>query len=478
MNLSPLPRATPESQGISSRAISSFLAAADATISELHSFMLLRRGKVLAEGWWHPYTPQRPHMLFSLSKSFTSTAVGMAINDNRLSIDDPIISFFPVETPKKVSPNLAAMKVRHLLSMVTGHSAEAVGRMNAGKGSNWVRNFLATPVENVPGAPFVYNNGASYMLSAIIQTLTGQTLLEYLRPRLFEPLGIHSPTWETCPRGINCGGWGLNLTTEDIARFGQLYLQKGLWNGQRLLAEEWVTAATSKQVSNGTDPQSDWTQGYGYQFWRCRHNAYRGDGAFGQFCIVLPEQQAVIAITSGVDAMQPVLNLVWQHLLPALQKSPLPEDATAHQALAQHSSQLNLLPPSAQPTSELAKSVSKIVYQVEPNPVRVSTLAFDFTPHGCQVSILQGKRHRHSFTCGYGRWAEGSTTLTSRQPRAIITSGTWTAPDTFTITLRYVETPFTQTLTCVFTGSTVTIRQVMNLAFGPNEGPTLQGKAA
>ena len=157
------------------------------------------------------------------------------------------------------------------------------------------------------------------MLSAIVQKATGKTVLDYLKPRLFEPLGIEHPTWETSPQGISTGGYGLSIRTEDIAKFGQLYLQKGKWHGKQLVPAAWVEAATARQTSNGSNPKSDWDQGYGYQFWRCRHGAYRGDGAFGQYCIVMPEQDAVIAITSGVKDMQAVLNLVWDKLLPAMQ---------------------------------------------------------------------------------------------------------------------------------------------------------------
>src|SRR5262249_17904140 len=161
----------------------------------------------------------------------------------------------------------------------------------------------------------------TYMLSAIVQKTAGLTVLDYLRPRLFEPLGIEDPTWGTSPQGVSLGGYGLSIRTEDIARFGQLYLQKGEWQGRQLLPTTRVQAATSRQVSNGSSPQSDWDQGYGYQFWRCRHGAFRGDGAFGQYCLVMPEQDAVLAITSGVKDMQAVLNLVWDKLLPALGSS-------------------------------------------------------------------------------------------------------------------------------------------------------------
>ncbi len=177
--------------------------------------------------------------------------------------------------------------------------------------------FLELPLEREPGTEFVYSGGASYMLSAIIQKLTGLPLLEYLTPRLFEPLGIRGAEWGACPRGISIGSSGLRLKTEDIARFGQLYLQRGRWNDAQLLPEAWVKEATAAQVSTGRK-KMDYNQGYGYQFWRCRHGAYRGDGAQGQFCIVMPEQDAVIVTTAGVSNLQELLDLIWEHLLPGM----------------------------------------------------------------------------------------------------------------------------------------------------------------
>jgi CubicO group peptidase (beta-lactamase class C family) len=167
------------------------------------------------------------------------------------------------------------------------------------------------------------------MQSAIVQRVTGQTVLDYLKPRLFEPLGIDDPTWTTSPEGVSIGGYGLYLRTEDIAKFGQLYLQKGEWHGKQLIPAEWIQQATSKQVSNGSNPDSDWDQGYGFQFWRCRHDAYRGDGKDGQFCIVLPKQDAVIAITANAGNMQAELNVVWDKLLPAFGQGTLPDDPEA-----------------------------------------------------------------------------------------------------------------------------------------------------
>ena len=191
-------------------------------------------------------------MLYSLTKSFTSSAVGLAVAEGRLSVDDLLLSFFPDEAPLHPGANLAKMRIRHLLSMSTGHDKDTTERLHANP--DWIKTFLALPVEHAPGTHFVYNSGASYMLAAVVQKLTGMKLIDYLTPRLFEPLGIQNPTWETSAEGINFGGWGLSIKTEDIARFGQMYLQKGMWEGKRILSEVWIAEATSKQVRMAQSP--------------------------------------------------------------------------------------------------------------------------------------------------------------------------------------------------------------------------------
>jgi CubicO group peptidase (beta-lactamase class C family) len=339
----PLPRSTPEAQGISSQAISEYLAETD-KIHTMHSFMFVRHGKVIAEGWWSPESPEKPHILNSVSKSFTSTAIGLAIADGKLRLDDPVLKFFPAEAPASPSDNLKAMRVRDLLTMSCGHDIET--RFDRGQPS--VKQFLAHPVPHQPGTHFQYNTPGSYTLSAILTRTTGQTALEYLKPRLFEPLGIEPPEWIASPEGYSAGGYGLYLRTEDIAKFGQLYLQKGLWNGKQLIPRDWIAQATSKQVSNDESGHSkmgdDWKQGYGFQFWRCTHGAFRGDGAAGQFCLVLPEQDAVIAITADTGDMQGELNVVWAKLYPAFQAAPLPENPADQIKLKQALSNLKAHP--------------------------------------------------------------------------------------------------------------------------------------
>lgn len=316
-----LPRATPESQGVSSASIAKFVQVADEKVNSMHSFMLLRHGKVIAEAWWAPEEANKPHVLWSLSKSFTSTAVGLAVRDGKLSVQDRVMGFFPDALPEVPSDNLKSMRVLDLLTMSTGHQDEP----NMRGSQDWIKTFFAHPVPKEPGSFFRYNTPATFMQSAIVQKVTGQTVVDYLQTRLFDPLGIEAPKWDANPQGISIGGYGLYLKTEDIAKFGQLYLQKGVWENQQLIPSDWVQLATDKMVSNGADAASDWNQGYGYQFWRCRHNAFRGDGKDGQFCIVLPDQDAVVVMTANTTNMQAQLSLVWEHLLGEFREKPLPE---------------------------------------------------------------------------------------------------------------------------------------------------------
>ena len=406
-----LPRSAPEAQGIPSAAVTAFLEAAEQTDCGLHSFMLLRHGHVAAEGWWSPYQRSAPHMLFSLSKSFTSTAIGLAVAEGRLSVDDPVLTFFPAEAPRKPSANLAAMRVRHLLSMSTGHDHDTTAYLWRRRDGDWPKAFLARPVAHEPGTHFLYNTGATYMLSAIIQRVTGMTLLEYLRPRLFEPLGIANPTWETCPRGVNTGGFGLSITTEDIARFGQLYLQRGMWQGRQLVPESWVAEASAKQVANDANTNPDWQQGYGYQFWRSRHGAYRGDGAFGQFCVILPDQDAVVAITAGTPNMQAVLDLVWAHLLPAMGSAPRPQDAPGARGSAATSWRGLVLPRVAGTAICLVRRAAKVSgrrYHFTAKRAPLRAISFDFGPTE-DVCTVQDDSGEHRLILGRDAWATGTT---------------------------------------------------------------------
>lgn len=305
----------PEDMGVPSKSIEQFISAVEEKGIELHSMMLLRHGRIIAEGWWAPYSAQLPHMLYSLSKSFTATAVGLAIEEGRFQLDDPILPFFAEEAPKKPEANLERMRVRDLLCMATGHAQEP---MVFGE-KNWEKAFLATAVPHAPGTYFLYNTAATYMLSSLVTRTTGENLTDYLMPRLFTPLGIPRPHWDESPNGASVGGIGLYLRTEDIARFGQMLLQNGRWNGQQLVPEHWIRLMTGWQIdSSPTQEKPEWSMGYGFQFWQCRGGAYRGDGLFGQFCLVLPQQDAVLALTSATTNTQGLLDAVFDTIVPAM----------------------------------------------------------------------------------------------------------------------------------------------------------------
>jgi CubicO group peptidase (beta-lactamase class C family) len=477
-----LQRTSPEQQGVSSSAILKFVEALERDIHEIHSFMLLRHGNVIAEGWWSPCEKQHPHLLFSLSKSFTSTAVGLAVAEGFFSIDDPLLSFFPDEKPIEINEFTQAMCVRHLLSMSTGQAVDTWSYMVERPDGNWIKGFLEVPVVHMPGTYFVYNTGATYMLSAIVQKTTGMKLIDFLQPRLFEPLSIENATWQESPQGITAGGIGLSLKTEDVARFGQLYLQKGMWQGKRILPEAWVDEATKFQVSNENGVQADWSQGYGYQFWRCRHGAYRGDGVFGQYCIVMPEQDAVLAITAGLDVfeMQQPLNLIWNILLPAMNDQQMVEDTAAHQRLTEKLSTLNRLPVQGQRESPIMSEISGRTYRMDVNDLKIETMVLDFTLSG-SVLRIETASGEETIPCGYGTWQFGHTTLFD-QPllfhgTPVAGSGAWTADDTYTIVMRLYETPFFHTLVCHFDGGEMMIEIGINVSLESMKPFLLTGRA-
>jgi CubicO group peptidase (beta-lactamase class C family) len=283
---------------------------------ELHSLMIVRHGHVIASGWWEPYGPDRPHLLYSLSKSFTSTAAGLAAGEGVLDLDTPVLSYFPELEADVTDPRSRAMLVRHIASMSSGHLADTWPAAPRADREHPVRGFLRMPPERDPGTVFTYNQSCTYTLATIVQRVTGQHLIEYLRPRLFDAIGIGSAAWEEHPAGQVLGFSGLYVTTDAIARLGELYLRGGQWRGRQVLPKEWVAEATRKQIATSPAATPDWRQGYGFQFWMARHG-FRGDGAFGQFCLVLPEHDAVVAITSGTENLQGVLDAVWEHVLPA-----------------------------------------------------------------------------------------------------------------------------------------------------------------
>jgi CubicO group peptidase (beta-lactamase class C family) len=419
-----LPRSAPSELNVDAARVVRFLDAVDEAGMDFHSLMILRHGKVLAEGWWAPYRRDDIQLLYSLSKTFLAMAVGIAIGEGRFSAEDLVADLLPGLVPKPLPDHLRQLRVRHLLSMASGHREETLPRIVA-MGPDPVRNFLALTPDEAPGSVFAYNQGNSLTLSQVITSSTGQRVVDYLRPRLFDPLGIAQAEWLPVPTGIDQGFSGLHVTTESVAKLGQLVLQTGRWGDTQLVPAEFVAECRRPQVGNSrqqTNP--DWREGYGYQMWMCRHGAQRADGAFGQFAVLLPDADAVIACTAQVIDMQAQLDLIWTHLLPAFRDAR--PSAAAEQELVARLERLSIPavvvggrgpdgPVELLPTSAAGPFTDRV------ERVRIEPLA-----SGTRLVLTVGGSE-HAFDVQDSRWCDGSLAgLNSPFPEVSV-SAAWVA---------------------------------------------------
>ena len=290
-------RATPESQGISSDLFAALLRELDASKdTEMHHFMALRHGKVICECNFAPYPKGMWHITHSMCKSITGMAIGMLIEEEKLKLDENIYDIFPDHINAFSKIFRPVITVEHLLTMTSGVTFNESGIVS---GNDWLGSFLNSSVNGKPGTEFQYNSLNTYVLSAIVTKRTGETLTEYLTPRLFGPLGITKYYWETCPKGITKGGWGLFLCAEDMAKLGQLYLQRGKWNGQQLVSEYWIEISTARHLKTQND-----TYGYGYQLWmEQRPGSFEYNGMLGQNVIIYPDMDMVLVTNAGNKEM-------------------------------------------------------------------------------------------------------------------------------------------------------------------------------
>ncbi len=493
-----LPRNTPESQGVSSAGIVDFLNAVDTGRVELHSFMFIRHGKVIAEGWWNPFGPGYKHIMYSASKTFTATAIGLAVSENRLKLTDKVISFFPYSLPDSVSPNMKKLTVQNMLMMSVGADKEP----QRGRGDDdQIKSFIATAPSKEPGSVFKYNNTATFMLSAIVQQVTGQTVFDYLMPRIFQPLAIRGIDWDLNPQGINLGMIGLRLRTEDLAKFGQLLMQNGVWNGKQLIKKEWIKEATSFKIESNDGGANrapanlnDWAQGYCYQMWRGRNNSVRLDGMGGQFVVLFPDKDAVIIMTANARNTQDELNLMHNYLIPAIKSDKaLPENASLNTELQKRQSSLILKPTTARglSKSEIESKISGKEFVLAKNNNNIQSVYFSFNGDECSFALKRDDNISIIKT-GLESW-EMSNTLSSSllaPPRIasksvdanykilqpvikVAASYSWTDKNTIELTARFIEESLgSETIVCKFSEVDGTV----NVLIEPKAGAPQMGR--
>lgn len=430
---------TPTEAGVDPAGIARFLDALEADPRvRPHGLVMLRDGHRIADGHWAPYAADRVNLLYSLSKSFTSTAAGLARQEGLLDLDATVLSYFPELDADITDPRSRAMRVRHIAAMSSGHAGETLELAAQRDPADLVRGFLLTPPDAEPGTLFAYNQPCTYTLAAIVQRVTGSTLVEYLRPRLFDPLGIGEVAWVQHPPGRDLGFSGLHATTEAVARLGELYRRGGMWGERRILDAEWVALATSRHIPTPAG-EPDWSQGYGFQFWMSRHG-YRGDGAYGQFCVVVPEAGLVVALTSESDPMQPVLDALWEHVLPAIDRGG---DPSGDEQLAARLSRLTVPVPRAEAAPADPARWADAGFAADGGSVPLGSVRVMLARDGEESRLrLVDDEGELEVPFATGRWA---TAEPDGMP--VAASGGW-VDDELRVDVLFLEKPHTLRVTC------------------------------
>lgn len=463
----------PEQVGVSSKEIENFIKDFKESDIELHSLMIIRNDKVAFESWADPYSPEIPHMMYSVSKSFTSTAVGFAIDEGLLSLDTKVIDIFPkYRNPK--DKNLEALNVYHLLTMQSGKSVSVF----SDKGKNrWLDDFINSPWGFAPGdGHWEYISENQYVLCAMLTKVTGMSVTEYLTPRLFEPLGIDVPFWESDINGIEAGGWGLFFKTEDIAKFMFCYQHGGKFGGKQVIPEEWAKDAPKAWADNsiqndGPDGQS----GYGYCFWRCGGiNGYRADGMFSQFGIVSCDYNAILIMTAGEIDEQKTRDCIWRHfekcmiepdsetapeILPAI--APLEDDIPAMKRSSLESKIADrtikfkknaLLNAVGFPLSILPLPIT---YMSGYRAGNITDVVFSFDENECRFSWSEADE-RNTVVCGMDGIARKTPMRLAHMNFTAAATAAWVSDNELEIHLRPVESVCQRIIRFVFDGDKVT----------------------
>ncbi len=466
--LHPLPRTTPESQGVPSEAVSALIDRLEAQNGKVHSYMLIRHGKIIAEGHWAPFNAATPHALYSISKAFVSMAIGFAVDDKLLSLDDKVAKFFPEEAKANNDGHLGAIRIRDLMAMASGQKSDTFKAMRNAAPGEAARMFFEMPMKNDPGKLFRYMSGNTTMLALIHAKVTGEKdLLSYLKVRLFDKLGINATYWPRLKDGTTViGGSGFELKSEDLAKICILLQQNGVWRGERILPLWWVKQATSLQTPYGNVTDSvlalhgakpdnaanpdDWQLGYGWQLWMGHHESFRLCGAFGQIGSVIPSKGLVfVSNAGGRSSNKPSLNAFYDTILPVLSEHPLPENPDALKKLRRRSEKLVLpLPEGSAAPSELAIAVFRNVKIGIPNLLTVESFGYDAQT---KTLIIENRYGKQRISVGEGEWAYGSFTAEEENSdtlgrisggnQPIAAAGAWSKSDRFSVRIHFIRSP-------------------------------------
>jgi CubicO group peptidase (beta-lactamase class C family) len=454
-----LESAAAEEAGLNSAVLDSLVRALERTSAELRGLVLVRHGKAVLRRFWEPYGEQDPVWVYSLSKSFCSTAAGFAVQEGLLRTGEKVLSFFPEYDSAAADENCRNMRVEDLLTMRTGHETDTTTAII--QAPDWAEAFFKLPVKYQPGTHFVYNSGATYMLSALVQKRCGLPVFEYLKPRLFEPLGFGPVSWDSSPQGVSTGGWGFMVRLEDIAKFGLLYLNRGKWQGTQILSEAWTNLVSLPHADNSiTGGSADWSRGYGYQFWRSRYG-FRGDGAFGQYCLILPEFDAVLVLSSETADMQELLDIVWDHLPAAVSTS----------------------------NNDTEKGLENREFRLSGENGPFDSAALTFYPDRLALA-LSGGGETVKLEAGRFGWLESETpfplegysfipvfTLAEKNKK-ISAFFFWRDRETLEIRLVYRTSPHRELITVKFDGNSLTVQYAPNTAVRRLDRPALEFRGA
>ena len=389
---------------VSKSALNTFFSAFTPCGEEIHTFEIYRGEELLARIAPSPYSASDKREVYSLSKSFCSTAIGLLCDDGKLSLDDRIVDLFPDKVPPVVSENLSKMRLSHVLSMNTGHPGCVMSVVCVAEDP--VKTFLEQDVPFEPGTHFAYNTGATCLLSCIVEKITGESLADFLTRRLFLPLGITGVTWNCISAGMNEGGCGAHISCDDIAKLGILYLSGGVYKGKRILSEEWCRAATSFVSDNSENGSPDWCAGYGYQFWMNARDGYRGDGAFGQLCFVLPQKNLVFAVQTDLGNMQGEIDGIY-----TLAEHLFDEDNT-----------VDLILPDYAPiwsTQRLA-GFENVCFRLDPNPMKWTRAYFSYDTSDDTMTLwLSNGVDQYGIRAGNGYYAESTVVAPGFKPKIL-----------------------------------------------------------